>query len=183
MNSGSWYWPDVSDMDGAKGAIRYGMWCALLVAGVTALFVVLSFMGIRLMGTTPAALLDALLFAVIGYGLSRFSRFAAVAGFGLFLIEKSTPWLSRVAFLASVSWVLLYSSAFSTVSVAPSLATSCSPKLLHKLTHPLRCLVPRSFLEDRIPGRRPRKAIRGATCAELSHPKVTVPRDTLFAQM
>jgi hypothetical protein len=88
MNSGSWYWPDVSDLDGAKDATRFGMWCALLVGGVTALVAVLSLFGIRFMGTTPAALLDAALFGAIGFGLSRYSRFAAVAGFLLFLVEK-----------------------------------------------------------------------------------------------
>jgi hypothetical protein len=88
MNSGSWYWPDVSDLDGAKDATRFGMWCAILVAGVTALFVVLSFFGIRFMAITPAALLDAALFAAIAYGLSKYSRFAAAAGFALFLVEK-----------------------------------------------------------------------------------------------
>lgn len=88
MNSGSWFWPDVSDLDGAKDAAHYGMWCAILVAGVTAIFVVLSFFGTRLMGITPAALLDVALFAAIAYGLSKYSRFAAVAGFVLFLIEK-----------------------------------------------------------------------------------------------
>ena len=88
MNSGSWYWPDVSDLDGAKDATRFGMWCAILVAGVTALFVVFSFSGIRLMGITPAALLDAVLFAAVAFGLSKHSRFAAVGGFVLFLVEK-----------------------------------------------------------------------------------------------
>lgn len=88
MNSGSWFWPDVSDLDGAKDATRYGMWCAALVSGVTWLFAVLSLFGVRMMGITPAAIVDAILFAGIGYGLYRFSRFAAVAGFVLFLIEK-----------------------------------------------------------------------------------------------
>ena len=88
MNSGSWFWPDVSDLDGAKDATRYGMWCALLVAGVTTLFAALSLLGVGLMGVTPAALLDAALFGAIGFGLSRYSRFAAVAGFVLFLAEK-----------------------------------------------------------------------------------------------
>lgn len=88
MNSGTWYWPDVSDLDGAKDATRYGMWCAMLVSGVTALFAILSSLGIRLMGITPAALLDAVIFAAIAYGLFKYSRFAAVAGFGFFLLEK-----------------------------------------------------------------------------------------------
>jgi hypothetical protein len=40
------------------------------------------------MGGTPAALVDAVLFAAIGYGLAKYSRIAAVAGFVLFLAEK-----------------------------------------------------------------------------------------------
>ena len=88
MNSGSWYWPDVSDLDGAKDATRLAMWCAILVAGATGLFVVFSFLGIKLMDVRPAALFDAGLFAAVAYGLSRYSRFAAVAGFLLFLAEK-----------------------------------------------------------------------------------------------
>jgi hypothetical protein len=88
VNSGSWYWPDVSDQDGAKDAMRLGMWCAIFVAGTTFLFALLSFFGIRLMGISPSAILDAALFAAVAYGLSKFSRFAAVAGFMLFLLEK-----------------------------------------------------------------------------------------------
>jgi hypothetical protein len=88
MNSGSWYWPDVSDLDGAKDATRYGMWCAVLVATVTTLFAVLSFLGIRIMGSSPSALLDAVLFAAVAFGLAKYSRFAAFAGFALFLVEK-----------------------------------------------------------------------------------------------
>ena len=88
MNRGSWFWPDVSDLDGAKDATRYGMWCAALVSGVTWLFAALSLLGVRMTGITPAAIADAILFAGIAYGLYRFSRFAAVAGFVLFLIEK-----------------------------------------------------------------------------------------------
>ena len=40
------------------------------------------------MGITSAALLDAALFAAIAFGLYKHSRFAAVAGFVLYLIEK-----------------------------------------------------------------------------------------------
>jgi hypothetical protein len=31
-------WPDVSDLEGAQEAARYGMWCAVFVAGVSTLF-------------------------------------------------------------------------------------------------------------------------------------------------
>jgi len=88
MESKKWFWPDVSTVEGAKEAARYGMWCAVFVAGVTTLFVLLAIFGTSLMGVKPAALVDVLLFVGIAYGLSRTSRFAAVAGFALFIFEK-----------------------------------------------------------------------------------------------
>jgi hypothetical protein len=88
MNSGSWYWPDVSNMDGAKDACRMGGWFAVIVAIVTAIFALLALAGTRLMGITSAALVDAILFGAIAFGIFKHSRFAAVAGFALYLLEK-----------------------------------------------------------------------------------------------
>src|SRR5215469_11225727 len=88
MNSGSWFWPDLSDIDGAKDACRLGMWCAIIVAGMTGLFALLALTGTSLMGASPLSLVDAALFAAIAFGIYKYSRFAAVTGFALFLIEK-----------------------------------------------------------------------------------------------
>jgi hypothetical protein len=87
-NNTSWYWPDVSGLDGAKGACRSGMWCAIVVAGITALFALVAIAGVKLFPIDGSALLDAALFGGIAFGLSRCSRFAGVAGFVLFLIER-----------------------------------------------------------------------------------------------
>jgi hypothetical protein len=84
----SWYWEDVSGVSGAEKAINGGFWAALFVAVVTSLFVGLSFAGISLLGIGPAALLDAGIFAVIAIGIKRKSRFAAVAGLILYIIER-----------------------------------------------------------------------------------------------
>jgi hypothetical protein len=54
-----------------KEAARYGMWCAVFVAGVTTLFVLLAIFGFSFVGIKPNALLDAVLFAGIAFGLSR----------------------------------------------------------------------------------------------------------------
>ena len=88
MNRGSWFWPDVSDLDGARSACRLGMWCAIVVAAVTSLVSILSLFGIRVLGASAYSLVDAALFAAIAFGMSRYSRFAAVAGFLLYLAEK-----------------------------------------------------------------------------------------------
>lgn len=100
MQNKKWYWPDVSDLDGAKEAARYGMWCAVFVAGVTTFVVLLATFGVSIMGTKPAALLDAVLFAGIAFGLSKNSRFAAVAGFVLFMIEKIYMLMTTGSFLS-----------------------------------------------------------------------------------
>jgi len=90
MNNSSWFWPDVSNVDEAKKACRAARWCAVIVASVTSLFAFLAIAGAKF-GNLPvdgSALFDAALFAGIAFGLSRFSRFAGVAGFALFLFER-----------------------------------------------------------------------------------------------
>jgi hypothetical protein len=69
-------------------------------AGVTTLFVLLAIFGFSFMGIKPNALLDAVLFAGIAFGLSRYSRIAAVAGFALFVIEKIYMVMATGSFLA-----------------------------------------------------------------------------------
>lgn len=100
MQNRNWFWPDVSDLDGAKETARYGMWCAVFVAGVTTFVVLLASFGISILGTKPSALLDAFLFAGIAFGLSRYSRFAAVAGFVLFVFEKVYLFMKTGSFLS-----------------------------------------------------------------------------------
>jgi hypothetical protein len=87
-NNKSWYWPDVSDLDGAKSACRSGMWCGIIVAGITGVFALLAIAGVKSLPVDGSALFDAALFGGIAFGLSRCSRFAGVAGFVLFLLER-----------------------------------------------------------------------------------------------
>jgi hypothetical protein len=86
--SNKWYWEDVSDVSGAEKAMSGGMWAALFVAGITSLVVALSFAGVKLFGIGASALLDAAIFAAIAFGIKRRSRFAAVAGLILYILER-----------------------------------------------------------------------------------------------
>jgi hypothetical protein len=90
MNNSSWFWPDVSNVEEAKKACRVAMWCAIFVASVTTLFSLLALAGTKIanLPIDASALFDAALFAGIAFGLSRYSRFAGVAGFALFLFER-----------------------------------------------------------------------------------------------
>lgn len=82
-------WPDVSDLPGAERAIRYGFWAAVFVAGATAAVALLAaYLHRPVLGMDGSALLDAALFAGLGLGIAKKSRAAAVAGLGLYFVER-----------------------------------------------------------------------------------------------
>ncbi len=81
-------WPDVSDEVGARTAAHLAMWASYIIAAVSALF--------TLLGAAPlAALVDAALFALIGFGIRRMSRTAAVAGLLLYVLEQVQGLIER----------------------------------------------------------------------------------------
>lgn len=84
----AWYWEDVTDVGGAEKAMNGGFWAALIVAIITSLVACLSFFGMRLLGINGWAFLDAGIFAAIAVGIKRKSRFAAVAGLFLYVLER-----------------------------------------------------------------------------------------------
>ena len=84
----SWYWEDVTSVGGAEKAINGGFWAALIVAIITSLVASLSFAGVHMFGIGASAFLDAALFAAIAFGIKRKSRFAAVAGLCLYVLER-----------------------------------------------------------------------------------------------
>jgi hypothetical protein len=74
-------WPDISDTVAAKTAARNGMYLSLLIAAMTTFFVLFG-------SAARGAMMDAVLFVFIGFGIRRMSRFAAVGGLVLYLIEQ-----------------------------------------------------------------------------------------------
>ena len=84
----NWYWEDVSDISGAEKAIKGGFWAAVFVASVTSLVAALALAGTKLLGIDASAFLDAAIFAAIAVGIRRKSRFAAVAGLCLYILER-----------------------------------------------------------------------------------------------
>ena len=83
-----WYWEDVSDISGAEKAINGGFWAALIVACITGLVAALALTGTKLLGIGASAFLDAAIFAAIAMGIKRKSRFAAVAGLCMYVLER-----------------------------------------------------------------------------------------------
>jgi len=67
------FWPEVSDLAGAREAMQLGSWLAFLAA-------IVSLGGAILAGFAGAPLLDAAFFGVVGVGIRRHWRVAAVIG-------------------------------------------------------------------------------------------------------
>ena len=84
------WWPDVSTVEHAEKAVRQGMWAAIFVAGVTALIAAYAAgSGTKVGGFVDAwSFVDAVIFGAIAVGIYRKSRFAAVAGLLMFVLEK-----------------------------------------------------------------------------------------------
>lgn len=107
------WWPDVSTLEAARQARMYGVWAAAITALLTSLLAAWSLgAGKEAFGFVDAwAFLDAAMFAAIGFGIYKGSRFAALAGLILFVAEK----ILQVAmtgklggFIMAFLFVLLY---------------------------------------------------------------------------
>lgn len=80
------YWPEMNTPDAAEKAIRNAAGVAFVVAGVTALLSTLAMFNV-LHFLQPWSIIDAILFAAIGFYIRRESRVAAVLGLVLYLLE------------------------------------------------------------------------------------------------
>ncbi|MBI3405844.1 MAG: hypothetical protein HY046_10360 [Acidobacteria bacterium] len=84
-----WLWPEVGTLPDAEDAINHGKYAAAAVALITALVATVALVsGNSILGVNAWAYVDAIIFAVIAFGISRKSRFAAVAGLVLYILER-----------------------------------------------------------------------------------------------
>jgi hypothetical protein len=88
----TWFWPRITDADSAKKASRQGYWACALIAGTKLLLVVLGLLGSGLLSVNLSSLDEVLAFItivlafiIIGWGIYKMNRFAAVAGTLLYL--------------------------------------------------------------------------------------------------
>jgi len=75
------FWPDLSVDTSAESACDTASWACFAIAGITTLVGVWN---------NPLVLIDAVLFVLIGLGLRRKWRSAAVTGFLLYVLEVLT---------------------------------------------------------------------------------------------
>jgi hypothetical protein len=84
----SWYWREIEDKDSAEDATRPAAGISFFVAALTGLLAVLSLVYHKpVFGLDGYSLVDAALFAVVGWRIRRLSRPWAVIGLCLYLVE------------------------------------------------------------------------------------------------
>jgi hypothetical protein len=83
----NWAWPEISDEDSARNAAHVAGGWAFAVAGITTLLAVISMAGAPIMGMSAWSLLDAVLFAVVGWRVWNGSRPWAVTGLVVYCLE------------------------------------------------------------------------------------------------
>jgi len=89
MAKTNWFWPPVDTKEGAKAAAKQGVWAAVFVAVITAAVATIAMSsGKAVMGVDAWAYADAVLFAALGFGIYKMSRFAAVAALVLYVAER-----------------------------------------------------------------------------------------------
>ncbi len=88
------WWPDVSTPDEAREAAKGGATAAWIVAVVTSGFALYAALKEPVLNVTVWSFLDAALFAVLGIGIWRLSRLAAIGALALYLVEQAFLWAS-----------------------------------------------------------------------------------------
>jgi hypothetical protein len=82
------FWPTIVDVESSRKASRFGFWVAVYFAASISAIGLLSRIGYIGFDFDDWALIDALLFFLIAFGIDRLSRIASIFGFALYFIEK-----------------------------------------------------------------------------------------------
>lgn len=92
MNS---LWPKIESPEAAKSAMKNAASASFIIVAVTGTVAVLAIiLGHPILGISGSALVDAGLFALIGWRIRKHSRIAAVLGLLLYLLEAGQRFVS-----------------------------------------------------------------------------------------
>jgi Zn-dependent protease len=84
----AWYWPTIEDESSAEQATKAAVGVSGFIAALTALLAVLSiFYHKPILGLDGLGLIDAAIFALIAWRISKLSRAWAVVGLLMYLLE------------------------------------------------------------------------------------------------
>jgi hypothetical protein len=96
-----WIWPSLATAASARYAVKQGLWAAIISAVGVVVVVASNTLSGQLDPHMPfgiGALIDAAAFTTIAVGLWRESRFAAVCGLTLYVIEQLYAWSQSRSF-------------------------------------------------------------------------------------
>lgn len=93
--SAEWIWPSIVDTISAQKASKQGLLASSWCAGATIFLVILAKLGEQVASFDMLALADAFLFILIGWGIYKLYRFAAIAGLALYILERISMWVEH----------------------------------------------------------------------------------------
>ncbi len=81
--------PEITDLEIAEKASKQGVWAAgVLAVVITTLSLIVLATGTSVAGVEGAAIIDALVFGLVAWGINRKSRTASVLGFSFYLLQQ-----------------------------------------------------------------------------------------------
>jgi len=108
-------WPKIDNREAAERAMKNAASAAFLVVAVTGTVAILAVvLGHPILGIGGSALVDAALFALIGWRISKHSRIAAIFGLLLYLLEAGQRFVSSAGstpgagFVVTVFFILYF---------------------------------------------------------------------------
>jgi hypothetical protein len=123
----AWYWKEIADKDSAVDATKPALGVSYFVAAVTGVIAVLTVVdGKPILGLNGWSLLDAGLFALVGWRISKLSRVWTIVGLALYLLETADS-IGRRGFgfsIVSIVFILAYINALRGVFAYHKYATS-----------------------------------------------------------
>lgn len=136
---GNAWWPSVSTVEDARKAAHQGMYAAFFVGGVTTIIAALVASG-TMTFPVQVSFIDGAIFLILGFGILRLWRSAAVIGLVLYIAETLYKWSSggapkgailsvviTFAFITSVRGTFAYHALQTTAAKTPSQLTAIRP--------------------------------------------------------
>jgi hypothetical protein len=112
----AWYWPTVEDESSAEQATKAAVGVSWFIAGLTGLLAVLSiFYHKPIFGIDGLGLIDAAIFALIAWRISKLSRTWAVVGLLMYLLEVGYKLATNpggAMGVLTIIFILIYSTGF-----------------------------------------------------------------------
>jgi hypothetical protein len=85
--------PSITDKLSAKKAAKHGIWASLFCSCTTILVVFINAIGLKILEVSYLALIDAVIFGIIAFGIYKMSRSAAIIGLVYYLYGRISMYI------------------------------------------------------------------------------------------